>query len=79
MRCDELIAGPTRAEFNRGFRTYVPANTRVLSVKVANGVATVDLNERFASGSDQASLLARLAQVVRTLTGPKGRRRFSSS
>jgi len=44
----------------------------VLSVKVANGVATVDLNERFASGSDRASLLARLSQVVRTLTGPQG-------
>jgi hypothetical protein len=68
----ELIAGPTRAEFNHGFRTYVPTNTRVLSVKVANRVATVDLNERFAFGSDQASLLARLAQVVRTLTGLQG-------
>jgi len=68
----ELIAGPTRAELKHGFRTYVPTNTHVLSVKIVNGVATVDLNERFASGSDQASLLARLAQVVRTLTGPQG-------
>jgi peptidoglycan hydrolase-like protein with peptidoglycan-binding domain len=67
-----LIAGPTRAEVARGFRTYVPAGTRVRSVTVANGVATVDLNERFASGSDPRSLLARLAQLVRTLTGLQG-------
>ena len=68
----QLLAGPTRAEVALGFRTYVPTNTRVLSVKVANGIATVDLNERFASGRDAASLLARLSQLVRTLTGPQG-------
>ena len=68
----QLIAGPTPAERRQGFRTYLPAGTRVLSVRVANGVATVDLNERFASGSDRGSLLARLAQVVRTLTGLQG-------
>ena len=68
----QLIAGPTPAELRQGFRTYIPVGTRVLSVKVANGLATVDLNERFASGSDPGSLLARLSQVVRTLTGPQG-------
>jgi N-acetylmuramoyl-L-alanine amidase len=68
----QLVAGPTAAEAAQSFRTYVPAGTRVLSVKVANGVATVDLNERFASGSDSESLLARLSQVVRTLTGLQG-------
>jgi hypothetical protein len=68
----QLIAGPTRAETALGFRSYLPAGTRVTSVKVANGVATVDLNERFASGRDTESLLARLSQLVRTLTGPQG-------
>src|SRR3954452_16015441 len=58
-----LIAGPTRAEVARGFRTYLPAGTRVHSVRVAGGVATVDLNERFAAGKDMASLLARLSQL----------------
>jgi Sporulation and spore germination/L,D-transpeptidase catalytic domain/Putative peptidoglycan binding domain len=67
-----LIAGPTRAEVSRGFRTYVPSGTRVRSVKVRRGVATVDLNERFASGRDRGSLLARLSQLVRTLTGLQG-------
>ena len=67
-----LIAGPTRAEVARGFRTYLPLGTRVHSVKVTGRVATVDLNERFAAGKDTASLLARLSQLVRTLTGLQG-------
>jgi peptidoglycan hydrolase-like protein with peptidoglycan-binding domain len=71
----QLIAGPTRAEVGLGFRTYVPAGTRVLSVKVANGTATVDLNERFGAGGDAESLLARLSQLVRSLTGPQGAKR----
>jgi N-acetylmuramoyl-L-alanine amidase len=68
----QLVAGPTPAESRHGFRTYIPTGSRVLSVKVANGVATVDLNGRFASGTDRESLLARLSQVVRTLTGMQG-------
>src|SRR3954453_11069691 len=68
----QLVAGPTPAEVREGFRTYLPRATRVLSVEVANGVATVDLDQHFAAGRDPASLLARLAEVVRTLTGPQG-------
>jgi hypothetical protein len=68
----QLIAGPTPAERRKGFRTYMPTRTRVLNMKVANSVATVDLNERFASGSDRDNLLARLSQLVRTLTGLEG-------
>jgi Sporulation and spore germination/L,D-transpeptidase catalytic domain/Putative peptidoglycan binding domain len=71
----QLIAGPTRAEARRGFRTYVPVGTRVHRVSVVNGLATVDLSERFASGSDGRSMLARLSQLVRTLTGLQGARR----
>ena len=68
----QLIAGPTPTELRQGFRTYILTRTRVFSVKVANGVATVDLDERFATGSDRDILLARLSQVVRTLTGLQG-------
>src|SRR4051794_17975394 len=38
----QLIAGPTRAEIELGFRTYMPTHTRVLSVNVASRIATVD-------------------------------------
>src|SRR5262249_31657245 len=54
------------------FRTYGPGNTPVRSVTTAHGVATVDLSRRFASGHDAGSLLARLSQLVGTLTGVRG-------
>ena len=68
----QLVAGPTRAEAKRGVRTYIPVGTQVHSVSVAGGVATVDLGRRFASGRDAPSLLARLSQLVGTLTGLQG-------
>jgi peptidoglycan hydrolase-like protein with peptidoglycan-binding domain len=67
-----LLAGPTAAELKTGVRTYVPDGTPLRSVSVENGVATVDLGERFVQGTDSASLLARLSQVVHTLSGPEG-------
>jgi peptidoglycan hydrolase-like protein with peptidoglycan-binding domain len=68
----QLIAGPTRAERGRGFRTYVPATTRVRSVSVAGGIATVDLTRPFVAAADPDSMLARLSELVRTLTGVQG-------
>ncbi len=67
-----LIAGPTAAEVRQGFRTYIPRSTRVLDVNVAGDVATVDLGRQFMAGGDQGTLLARLSEVVRTLTGVQG-------
>ena len=68
----QLIAGPTRIERIRGFRTYIPATTRVRSVGVSNHIATVDLTEPFAASSDSSSMLARLSELVSTLTGVQG-------
>jgi peptidoglycan hydrolase-like protein with peptidoglycan-binding domain len=68
----QLIAGPTRAERALGFRTYVPAKTKLLGVRVVNGIATVDFDSRFVSSKTPGSLLARLSEVVRTLTGLGG-------
>jgi Sporulation and spore germination len=67
-----LFAGTTRAERRRGFRTYIPAGTEIHGVAVENGLATVDVSARFVSGRAAPNLLARLAQVVRTLTGLDG-------
>src|SRR5207244_3262764 len=68
----QLPAGPTSAEHRRAFRTYVPATTRVRSVTIANGVATVDLTQPFVTGTSPESMLARLSELVRTLTGVEG-------
>jgi L,D-transpeptidase-like protein/sporulation and spore germination protein/putative peptidoglycan binding protein len=65
----QLIMGPTRAERHHGFRTYVPAATRLRKVTVANRLATVDLNHAFVEGHNAGSMLARLSELVGTLTG----------
>jgi peptidoglycan hydrolase-like protein with peptidoglycan-binding domain len=67
-----LIAGLTRVERKRSLRTYVPPGTTVHNVTVANGLATVDLGRQFVVGRDARNLLARLSQLVRTLTGIEG-------
>jgi Sporulation and spore germination/Putative peptidoglycan binding domain/L,D-transpeptidase catalytic domain len=68
----QLLAGPTRTEYRDGFRTYVPAATRIRSVSVANRIATVDLTAPFAGGADPETMLARLSELVHTLTGLQG-------
>src|SRR5262249_25996734 len=67
-----LLAGPTPAERKQGFRTYVPAGTKLNDVTVENGLARVDLSLKFALGDDAPSLSARLAQLVHTVTGVVG-------
>jgi hypothetical protein len=67
-----LLAGPTAAEKSRGFRTYVPAGTKLNGVAVVNGLARVDLSLDFALGDDAQSLDARLAQLVHTVSGVDG-------
>jgi hypothetical protein len=61
-----LLAGPSAAEKKDGIRTQLPAGVPLRSVSVTRGVATVDLGEKFASGTRSDSLSARLAQVVLT-------------
>jgi peptidoglycan hydrolase-like protein with peptidoglycan-binding domain len=68
----QLLAGPTPAEIALGFRTYVPRGSRVLGVKVANDLVTIDLSREFVSGRDSESMLARLSELVRTVTGRHG-------
>jgi hypothetical protein len=69
---NQLFAGPTQAEVKRGFRSYVPVGTRLLGVTVAHSLATVDVSRRFTSGHNTGSLLARLSELVRTMTGLRG-------
>jgi lipoprotein-anchoring transpeptidase ErfK/SrfK len=68
----QLLLGPTSAEARTQIRTYVPAGTALRRLTVSNGVATVDLSLGFVQGNDAQSLLARLSQVVSTLTAAPG-------
>jgi lipoprotein-anchoring transpeptidase ErfK/SrfK len=71
----QLLAGPTAAEAKEGIRTYIPAGTPLRGVSVAGGTVTVDLGEKLIQGRAADTLLARLSQVVHTLTGPEGAKR----
>lgn len=64
-----LLAGPTTSESgDRSITSAIPDGTRLLSLSVKNGIATVDLSTEFDSGGGAASMQYRLAQVAYTLT-----------
>jgi hypothetical protein len=64
-----LLAGPTAVERRRGVRTAIPTGTRVRSIEIGRGVATVNLAARFTAGTDRVSLRNRVGQLVRTVLG----------
>jgi spore germination protein GerM len=61
---EALLAGPADASLG----TEVPTATRLLDVRVADRIATVDLSRDFESGGGSLSMRMRIAQVVYTLT-----------
>jgi germination protein M len=69
-----LLAGPTAAEATSipAISSAIPSGTRLLDVEVSQGVATVNLSGEYDDGGGTASMSARLAQVVYTLTALDG-------
>lgn len=67
-----LLRGPTSLERARGLGSAVPRGTTLLGLTIRGGVATADLSRRFESGGGTASMQARLAQLVYTLTAIDG-------
>src|SRR5215207_2610488 len=67
-----LIAGPTAEEKADKVTSTVPSKTALRGVSVTDGVATVDLSRRFASGRKAEVLAARVAQLVLTVTAIPG-------
>jgi lipoprotein-anchoring transpeptidase ErfK/SrfK len=72
---EELLAGPTKAD---RAQTTIPDGVTLRGISVDNGVATIELSSRFASGipanpkarsrDQQATLDARLGQLTYTLS-----------
>ena len=67
-----LLAGPSAAERRREVTSAVPAGTPLRAVSSTGGVATIDLGEKFAAGTNTASLSARVTQLVLTATSISG-------
>jgi hypothetical protein len=63
-----LLLGPTGEEDEFGLHSEIPVGTKLRSVSIKSGVATVDLSNGFDDGGGTLSVTMRLAQVVHTLT-----------
>ena len=62
-----LLAGPSAQESAAGFRSAINDGTRLLSLRVQQGVATIDVSGTFVGVSGQEQILA-IAQIVFTAT-----------
>jgi hypothetical protein len=62
------LTGPTEAQLADGLTSAVPLGTSLRDVLVEGDVVTVDLSAEFESGGGSASMFARLAQLVMTVT-----------
>lgn len=67
---DALLGGPNATELagHPAMYSAIPDGTRLLDVRIADRIATVNFSGEFAIGGGSASVLGRLAQVVYTLT-----------
>lgn len=65
----ELLKGPDDRESLREYATEIPRGTRLRDVRVTDRSAVVDFSGEFESGGGSNSMLARLYQVVYTVTG----------
>ena len=70
---ESLLAGPTDeearpADGSPGLTSAIPAGTTLRGITVSGATAVVDLSAQFAAGGGSASMFARLAQVVFTVT-----------
>jgi germination protein M len=63
-----LLSGPAPGEQAAGLSTAVPAGAHLLGLRIADGIAVVNLDSSFAARVSPAGELARVAQVVFTLT-----------
>jgi hypothetical protein len=64
----ELLAGPAKVDEAAGLWTAIPPDVRVLGLSTSKHIAIVDLGAAFVRAAAPASMTARLAQVVYTLT-----------
>ena len=64
-----LLKGPTQVEASKGYRSLVPAGTKILSVIVKNGVATINLSDEFQFNQyGIEGYLGQLSEIVFTAT-----------
>ncbi len=65
---EELVKGPTAQDKKRGLLTAIPADVKIRSVAVRNGVAVINFNEAVEKNANGTIILSRVDQIVYTAT-----------
>jgi len=63
-----LFAGPNAAERAAGVTTAVPAGSRLRSISISSGTATIDVSRAFAALAPASRIRMRLAELTYTTT-----------
>lgn len=63
----ELLLGPTNAEKENGSYTALPYGSKLNSLRIENGIAYADFNAVTEMGGGSCAMLARQAQIQKTL------------
>ena len=63
----QLLEAPSASDKRYSLGTEIPKGTTLLGLNIKNGLATVDLSNRFESGGGSLSMQLRVAQIVGTL------------
>lgn len=64
---EELFKGPTTAEYNAGFRTFLGSGITINSLSITNGVAYLDLATLTGPGGS-CGVAGMVSQITKTLT-----------
>ena len=67
---EQLFAGPTAGERDSvpAISSTIPSGVKILGLTIKEGIATVDLSDKFEGTDDSAVVAQRMAQVVFTVT-----------
>ena len=66
LAMETLLKGPTQAQKLNGIYSEIPSNTKLISVKEANGKIIINLSSDFQYGGGADSLYNRVKQIIKT-------------
>jgi hypothetical protein len=65
---NELLKGPTDEEKKNGYFSSIPVETKVNSIKIENGILSVDFSKEAEYGGGSCAQAAKARSIVKTLT-----------
>lgn len=65
---NELIKGPTAEEEKNGYFGVIPDGTKINSIKIENGILSVDFSKEVQSGGGSCSMASRTSSLSKTIS-----------